>query len=262
MIDTDLLHQTFTRTCEAAAKETLPRFRTGTRVSNKLDAGFDPVTEADREAEVAIRAVIAEAFPAHSIFGEEHGASGPDNSPWRWIIDPVDGTRAFISGLPVWGTLIGLYHEGKPVAGALDQPFTGERFLALPDGYCVSTNRFGIRDLSTSDVTSLADATIMTVDPHLLDNDDDRGFFACAERAKLVRYGCDCYAYAMVAGGHVDAVVESHMQVYDIAALIPLIVNAGGVVTDWQGGDASEGGQVLACANATLHAEMMAVLNS
>lgn len=260
MIETSQILHTLNRAADVAAQETLPRFRTGTDVANKLSQGFDPVTEADRAAEAAIRTAISQDFPDHSILGEEHGTSG--DGPWQWIIDPIDGTRAFISGLPVWGTLIGLYHEGRPVAGMMDQPFTGERFIALPDGSSRLTDRFKVSDLKSSNVCEIADATIMTTQPELLDNPRDKAFFAVAEQAKLVRYGCDCYAYAMVAAGQVEATLDSCMNVYDIAGLIAIIENAGGMVTDWQGADASQGGQVLACANAELHAKILKVLNA
>jgi histidinol phosphatase-like enzyme (inositol monophosphatase family) len=260
MMEASDILKTLNEACDAAAVETLARFRVGTRVSNKEAGGFDPVTEGDRGAETAIRAVIEKRHPDHSILGEEHGLTG--DSPWQWIIDPIDGTRAFISGLPVWGTLIGLYHNGRPVAGVMDQPYTGERYIGLPDGTARLTDRFSTHDLTTSAVTELADATVMTVDPVMLDNPRDGAFFNVTSRAKLVRYGCDCYAYSMVASGHVEAVIESCMNVYDIAALIPIIEQAGGIVTNWQGGDGSQGGQVLACANPTLHARIVETLNA
>ena len=243
---------------DAAERETLPRFRAGTTVANKKRGGFDPVTEADREAERAMRAMIEARFPDHAIVGEEFGRTDGERE-WTWVLDPIDGTRAFVSGLPVWGTLIGLYRNGRPHAGMMAQPFTKERFWSVGAG---SQARWHGRDrrLVTSAVTALADATLMTTDPRLF-GDGERAAFRRLEGAvRMSRYGCDCYAYAMVAAGEVDLVVESGLQLYDVAALIPVIEGAGGVVTAWDGGDAGRGGRVVAAANATLHAAALSVL--
>lgn len=246
----------FNRLCAAAAAETLPRFRSKINVLNKLADDFDPVTLADQEAERAIRELIQAGFPDHGIVGEEHGTINKD-ARYQWIIDPIDGTRAFISGLPVWGTLIALYEDGKPIAGVMDQPFTQERYLAVGGEASLIHNDHGPVGLSTSSVRDIDQACLMTTSPHLLTGADDQGYFQLEKSVRLFRYGCDCYAYCLLASGHIDLVVESGLNVYDIAALIPIIENAGGVITNWQGGPASEGGQVLAAANKTLHLEAM-----
>ena len=250
----------FHQLCEVASRETLPRFRRGINVINKLEQDFDPVTEADREAERAIRDVIAKEFPSHGIIGEEFDNIQQD-ARFQWIIDPIDGTRAFISGVPVWGTLIGLYENGKPIAGVMDQPFTGERYLAV-DGQSQLFREGDIaQDLKTRSMNQLSQATLMTTSPHLLQNEDDDRYFEVEKQANLTRYGCDCYAYCLLAAGHIDLVIESGLNIYDIAALIPIIENAGGLVTNWQGGDAAKGGQILAAGNEELHAQTMAILN-
>lgn len=267
--DTDdplVLERVLNRLCQAAAAETLPRFRRDGRVENKLQAGFDPVTEADRAAEAAIRAELSREFPDHDILGEEQGATDR-GSRYRWIIDPIDGTRAFICGIPVWGTLIGLYKDGVPFAGAVDQPFTGERYIALPSSentpakstLCLRTGE--TRVLKTAETASLDQAKLMTTSPHLFNNGRDEGYFCLEKRVQLFRYGCDCYAYALLAAGAVDLVVESGLNSYDIAALIPLIENAGGLITGWDGTSAAEGGRILAAANARLHEQAMAALS-
>lgn len=255
------LSEFFNDLCVLAAQKTMPLFRTNIDVTNKLQADFDPVTEADRQAEQAIRAAIMEKFPDHGIVGEEFGKHNRD-ARHQWIIDPIDGTRAFICGIPVWGTLIGLYRDGVPVAGVMDQPFTGERYLS--DG---STSSLFLKDgsaiqLATSSVKNLDQATVMTTSPHLLENEHDKAYFNLQRQARLFRYGCDCYAYCLLAAGHVDLVIESGLNVYDIAALIPIIRNAGGLVTSWSGGDASQGGQILAAANAKLHQQAVAALQA
>jgi len=257
----DELAALFNDLCDAAARETLPRFRTIKSVSNKLDKGFDPVTEADQAAERAIRAVIHERHPDHGIVGEEYGIERPE-ATLQWVIDPIDGTRAFISGVPLWGTLIGLYNDGIPIAGAMDQPFTGERFMALNGKSNLSIRQGIATRLKTSDVTKLGDATLMTTTPHILKSDADNGYWKLEERVKLFRYGADCYAYCLVAAGQIELVAESGLNAYDIAALIPIIEGAGGLVTNWQGGSAAQGGQVLAAANAEIHAAALEALNS
>ena len=244
---------------DAAARETLPRFRAPIEVRNKLRSGFDPVTEGDREGERAVRAVIERRFPAHSIIGEEFGTkTGGDG--WTWIIDPIDGTRAFVSGLPLWGTLIGLYRDGRPHAGMLAQPFTGERFWSDGTGAWFARDGGQAEALTASPVEDLAQATIMTTDPGLFEGAEERSWRRLATETRLRRYGCDCYAYAMVAAGHAELVVESGLHVYDIAALIPIIEGAGGVVTAWDGTSAAGGGRVVAAANPTLHAAALTVL--
>ena len=236
----------------AAAAQTLPRFRQAHEVSNKLEGGFDPVTEADREAERAIRSLIEARFPEHGIVGEEFGVTNPD-SERIWVIDPIDGTRAFISGLPLWGTLVGLTERGKAVAGMMSQPFTGETFLADAGG-ATYDGPGGPRRLRTRATTRLADATLCTTTPALFTGAKRAAYDRLESKVRLARYGTDCYAYCMLAAGHIDLVVEIGLQPYDIVALIPIIEQAGGVVTASDGGPAEKGGEIVAAANAELHA--------
>lgn len=243
---------------DAAAKETLPRFRVNTQISNKLRSGFDPVTEGDRAAEAAIRVLIGEHYPEHGIMGEEHGNTGLDRE-YVWIIDPIDGTRAFISGLPVWGTLIGLYQNGVAVAGMMDQPFTGERYVADQSG-TFYRGPDGARPVRARDCGSLAAATLFTTSPHLFNDGKAERYRSVESQVNLFRYGCDCYAYALVAGGHADLVIESGLQAYDIGALIAILESAGAVVTNWDGGRAEKGGDIIAAGSRAVHEEALALL--
>jgi histidinol phosphatase-like enzyme (inositol monophosphatase family) len=244
---------------EAAAKETLSRFRQSGAIENKYKIGFDPVTEADKAAEHAIRALIEREFPDHGILGEEHGALGLDRDH-VWVIDPIDGTRAFISGLPVWGTLIGLTYNGKAVAGVMSQPFTGELFYAV-NGISFLSRHGTTERLRTRQSKALSDATMFTTTPHLFKGEAKRRFNTLEDQVKLSRYGCDCYAYAMVAAGHADLVVEPGLNPYDIVALIPIIENAGGVVTCWDGSPAEKGGNIIAAATPELHQAALEIMH-
>jgi len=244
----------------AAAAETLPRFRQVNDIANKLSAGFDPVTEADREAEQAIRRLIAKTFPSHGILGEEFGLSN-EGAREVWVIDPIDGTRAFISGLPLWGTLVGQTVDGDAVAGMMSQPFTGELFYADQTG-AYYEGPGGSRKLVTRETRRLGEATICTTTPSLFADRERIAYDRLEREARLARYGTDCYAYCMLASGHVDLVVESGLQPYDIVALIPVIEKAGGVITTLDGGPAEKGGFIVAAANADLHAAALAVLRA
>lgn len=249
----------FDAIANAAAAETLPRFRIQAAVDNKYVEGFDPVTEADREAERAIRAVIAARYPEHGILGEEHGDEGLDRD-YVWVIDPIDGTRAFISGLPVWGTLVGLYHKGRAVMGMMDQPYTGERFIAGPDGTLMA--RHGkVSPLKTRTGVGLDQAILMTTSPFLFPGELGPAYARLEREVRLARYGCDCYAYAMVASGHIDLVVESGLKAYDVGGLIPLIEGAGGIMTTWTGGRPEFGGNIVASGSPALHEAALDVLN-
>lgn len=246
------------RIAGAAAAETLPRFRSQGAVVNKLSGGFDPVTEADREAERAIRALIGAEFPDHGILGEEHGS---ENLASRhvWVIDPIDGTRAFISGLPVWGTLVGLTVDGDAVAGLMSQPFTGELFYANADG-AFYEGPGGARKLAARKTIKLEDATLFTTTPALFKGDARSRFDLFETKVQLSRYGTDCYAFAMVAAGTVDIVADPGLKPYDIVALIPIIEKAGGVVTTFDGRPAENGGDILAAATPELHEAAMEAL--
>lgn len=243
-----------------AAAETLPRFRAAAAVVDKGQGRFDPVTEADREAERAIRAAISARFPEHGIVGEEFGELKADADD-VWVIDPVDGTRAFISGVPLWGTLIGLMNRGRAVHGIMAQPFTGEAFYT--DG---EVSRFegpgGGRILRTRETGVLSDAIMFTTTPALFTGEAKTAYDRLEQSVRLARYGTDCYGYAMVASGQADIVCEIGLQNYDIVALIPIIEKAGGIVSDWRGGRAENGGAILASANERLHEAALAILNA
>jgi myo-inositol-1(or 4)-monophosphatase len=258
-LDRDRLAHTFDSAANAAAQHTLTRFRTELLVDNKFEIGFDPVTEADRAAEEAIRAVITAAFPDHSIIGEELEDKRTD-SDFAWIIDPIDGTRAYISGVPVWGTLLGLMHKGRAIAGMMTQPYTGERWQAMGE-----ETAFWWRDqksrVITSTTTELGRAKATTTTPDMFTSAGlADAWSAISDRALQVRYGLDCYGYCLLASGHIDLVVETGLKDVDIAPLIPIIRGAGGVVTTWDGGDAEAGGNCIAAATPQLHAEAQRVL--
>jgi histidinol phosphatase-like enzyme (inositol monophosphatase family) len=260
-LDRDLVRQTLLDAADMAAAMTLPRFRQNVAVDNKLDVGFDPVTEADREAERAIRELIGGRFPDHGIVGEELDDK-PSAGDFSWIVDPIDGTRAFIAGIPVWGTLIGLMVGGRAVAGLMAQPFTGEVYLSLPGEahYHRGADRLQLR---TSAVTDLAKAKLTATTPDMFQRAGSEvltRWNAISRAALTVRYGLDCYGYCLLAAGHIDLVVEARLKDVDIAPLIPIIVNAGGVVTTWDGGHAEQGGNCVAAATPELHAAALAVL--
>lgn len=246
------------RIAAAAAAETLPRFRQAGAVSNKVAGGFDPVTEADQQAEKAIRALINKEFPDHGILGEEFGAENA-TAEYVWVIDPIDGTRSFISGIPLWGTLVGLTRNGDAVAGMMAQPHIGELFYANEDGAHLES-RGGSTRLATRDTRSIADATLCTTTPVLFHDGLRTAFDRLEAACRLSRYGTDCYAYCMLAAGQIDLVVETGLQPYDIVALIPIIEKAGGKITAWDGGPAEAGGGIVAAANGWLHDEAMKVL--
>ena len=250
----------FDRVADTAAAVILPHFRKLDTVSNKLDAGFDPVTVADRAAERAIRDLIERELPGDGIVGEEY----PDENrraERTWIIDPIDGTRAFISGLPVWGTLVGRLDGGKAAVGQLSQGFTGEQFIGDTKSawFCRAGQRSQIHVRATH---ALTDAIMLTTTPALFSDTERHAYDQLEDQCRLARYGTDCYAYGMLAAGQVDLVVESGLNVYDIAPLIPIIEGAGGIVTNWTGGRCDEGGQVLAAASEELHVRAMDILHA
>lgn len=239
----------------------LPFFRTAMATQNKAGAGsFDPVTEGDRTAEMVMRRMIKEAFPAHGIVGEEFGMERPD-AEFVWVLDPIDGTRAFVSGLPVWGTLIGLTRAGVPAYGMMHQPFTRERYFG--DGKAAHyRGPEGERSIMTRACDELSKATIMTTSPRQFKGADKKAFERVEKQCRLARYGCDCYAYCMLASGHIDLVIEAGLQPYDIVALIPIINGAGGIITSWNGGSAAQGGRIIAAGDRRIHAAALALLNS
>jgi myo-inositol-1(or 4)-monophosphatase len=251
-------------TAHALADQTgtviLPHFRTSLGIDHKGGSLLDPVTEADIAAERAIRGTLAAAYPDHGIIGEELGSSGTDAN-YCWIIDPIDGTRAFIMGQPLWGTLIGLVEHGRPLLGLMDQPFTGERFWS-GERQSFFRHRGNERTIMTRACPTLADALLGSSSPDLFVTEDDRTRFdAIAGAVRLRRFGGDCYNYCLLALGALDLVVEAGLKDFDILPLIPIVERAGGVVSTWEGGDPRKGGHILAAGDPHLHEQALKKLN-
>jgi len=246
---------------DVARTATLRHFRApDLAADNKLAEGFDPVTAADREAEAAMRDVLAERRPDDAILGEEFG-SQPGTTGLTWVLDPVDGTRAFLSGTPTWGVLIAVGDERGPRLGVIDQPFIGERFIG-GFGTAEVTGPQGHRRLATRPPRPLEDAILFTTFPEVGSITEREAFHTLAPRTKLTRYGLDCYAYALVAAGQIDLVVEAGLAPYDIQGPMAVIEAAGGIVTGWRGQPAHHGGRILAAANAEIHAAALEVLSA
>jgi histidinol-phosphatase len=260
LMEIDALVAFLDRLADAASDSIMPYFRAEMAVENKAGSGFDPVTAADRDAEAAMRRLIKTEFPDHGIVGEEFGAER-DRADFVWVIDPIDGTRSFISGLPVWGTLIGLLKDGEPLIGMMAQPFTRERFVG--DGSRAwYRGPGGDSDLAARPCPSVDRATLFTTSPAMILGDDRVAYDRVEAAVRFARYGVDCYAYCMVAAGHADIVIETELQAYDIVALIPIGEGAGGRITDWQGRSAAAGGRVVATGDRRLHADVLALLAS
>jgi myo-inositol-1(or 4)-monophosphatase len=243
-----------------AGAATLPLFRANIQAENKLSDGrFDPVTQADRMAEQILRDAIRVRYPEHGIFGEEFGHT--EGNGLTWVIDPIDGTRAFMGGFVHWGVLVGLFDGQRSVIGVMYQPFTEEVFLG--SGGNSEYRRGGdVRALRCSATTALADAILATTSPQFFRSGSERESFHRLEDAvKVSRYGGDCYLYAMLAMGQVDIAIDAGLNPYDIQALIPVIEGAGGLVTTASGEDASMGGLIVAAATPELHARTLAVLD-
>ena len=252
------------RLAQVSSEVILPFFRSSIGADDKSRGGtFDPVTEADHGAETAMRRLIAQHFPAHGVIGEEYGQDRPE-AEFVWVLDPIDGTKSFISGLPTWGTLIGLMHNGRPVFGMMSQPFTRERYSG--DGKRSKLRTLGVtrgedpptewasRSIRTRACASLASATVMTTSTALIREEADRELYRAIERdTRLVRYGGDCYAYCALAAGFVDLVVETNLKPHDIVALVPIVEGAGGVITTWEGDSAARGGRIVAAGDPRLH---------
>ncbi|EAU42213.1 Mono-phosphatase [Fulvimarina pelagi HTCC2506] len=243
---------------DAADEVTLPLFRRQIGVDNKLDADFDPVTEADRGAERAIRDLIRKSYPEDAILGEEYGEDRGGSR--KWVIDPIDGTRLFITGVPLWGTLIGLMENGRATAGIMSQPYTGERFLAGPWG-AEHLRQGMVTPLKIRSTKRIEDAIMFSTTPRHFEGDVRSRYEALEAKTKLTRFGTDCYGFCMLAAGHADLVVERDLKPYDIVALIPIIEQAGGIVSNWSGGRMEDGGDLIAAATPQLHAAAMEMLN-
>jgi len=247
---------------EAAGPIALRYFRKPLDVEDKSGgSAFDPVTRADKEIESSIRADLQRLFPDHGILGEEQAARDSD-SPYRWFIDPIDGTRAFISGVPAWGILLGLTIDEICRVGVMHQPYLGETFFGCAGEAWV--RRAGKEQtLRTRSTSQLASAILYCTHPSMFERDEDRrGFERVAHESRMMRFGGDCYSYCLLAHGLIDLVIENGLQPYDIVPLIPIIEGAGGIVTNWQGGEASSGGLIIAAANAELHSQALETLNA
>ena len=241
-----------------AAGEVLRRyFRTPGAVDIKPDDS--PVTAADREAESAVREILSSRRPADGVVGEEFGAENAD-AEFVWVVDPIDGTRSFIAGRPIFGTLIAALSGGVPVLGVIDQPVAGERWTGCIDGGALFNNA----PISTRACAKLADGLLATTSPHLFASGKIERFRRIEGRARHAIYGGDCYNYGLLAAGHVDAVVESGLKPYDFCALAPIVREAGGRITDWSGEplSLSSNGDVVASGDARLHAEALSLLGS
>jgi myo-inositol-1(or 4)-monophosphatase len=237
-----------------------PFFRSALSIENKSSGGgFDPVTAADRAAEAAMRALIRRTFPGHGIVGEELGSDRPD-AEYVWVLDPIDGTKSFICGMPVWGTLIALTRRGEPIFGLMHQPFTREHFSGDGSG-ARYRGPAGDRALQTRSCASLGDAVMLTTSPLLMKPADRERFGKVEQKVRLSRYGGDCYAYCVLAAGHADLLIETELKPHDVLALIPIIEGAGGVINTWDNGRPHNGGRIVAAGDKRVHAQALAVLN-
>ncbi len=248
------------RLADAAGAVIRPYFRQRLDIIEKGKTAFDPVTAADREAEAAMRALIRSERPHDGILGEEHGLEA-GSGPHRWVLDPIDGTRAFITGRPTWGTLIALEDEGRRVLGIIDQPVLRERFTAYGDRAEFHSQN-GKTTMRTRECATLALAVVSTTHPWGYFSSVERaGFEELCARSRMSYFGGDCYAYGLLALGHIDLIVEASLAAWDVAALIPIVENAGGVFTDWSGAPVGEGGRIVAAGDARVHAEALEILS-
>lgn len=248
---------------DASGKAIRPYFRRQLTIDNKArDGSYDPVTAGDRAAEKAISRILKAQWPDHGIIGEEFGTTRRD-ARFKWVIDPIDGTRSFVTGTPMWGTLIGILDGDRPILGMVDQPYTGERFWSGERSAMMRETGGKIRRIKSRACPKLAGAVLMTTHPDMFATAAELdAFYRLKSKARMTRYGGDCYSYCMLAAGFVDAVVEAGLQTYDVAALIPLIEKAGGVMTNWEGRSAADGGRVVATGDPALHEIILKILNS
>lgn len=226
------------------------------QADNKAGEGsYDPVTELDRAAERLLRAEIEAAYPDDGIEGEEYGLARP-GAARRWLLDPIDGTRALICGLPSWTTLVALMEEGEPVAGFIDAPALDELLIGLPEGSSLNG-----RPVRVSGCATLGEARLSSTDPYLFEGAEAEMFARVRHSVRLTRFGYDALAYARLAAGHVDLVIENKLQRHDWAALVPVVRGAGGVVGNWQGGPDLDAGSIVAAATPALFDQAIALLN-
>ncbi len=245
---------------DTARVVTLAHFRRADLAADtKETTHFDPVTVADRACEKAMRDILAQRRPQDGILGEEFAAT-TGTSGLTWVLDPIDGTRGYLSGTPTWGVLISIADANGPLYGVIDQPYIQERFEG-GFGQAAVNGPMGIFPLRTRAPRALDQAILLSTFPEVGTMTEGDAFRRVVPHVRLVRYGMDCYGYALLAAGQVDLVIEAGLQTYDVQAPIAVIEAAGGVVTNWQGGPAHQGGQVLAAANPEIHAAAMALLN-
>ena len=244
---------------DAAGSVIMPSYRMGITANDKSDGGrFDPVTAADRAAEEAIRGLIARTYPSHGVIGEEFGSENTE-AEFVWVLDPIDGTKSFISAIPLWGTLIGLLHEGKPLLGLSDHPFLRERFWG--DGQTATgSDRSRSWPLASRKPLPLRDAVVFAGSSVT----DDPGLFerlgTLKQRVRMIRFGSDCYDTCMLAEGHIDAILQTGLDIYDVAATVPIVTGAGGVVSGLDGGPALRSGTILTSGDPALHVELLSLL--
>ncbi len=245
---------------DAAREATLAHFRrTDLAAETKETDRFDPVTVADRLSEERMRAILARRRPQDGILGEEFGSLA-GTSGLTWVLDPIDGTRGYLSGTPTWGVLISVADASGPIYGLIDQPYIRERFEG-GFGRARVVGPTGEARLRCRPARPLSEAILFSTFPEVGTVEEGAAFRRVSSRARLTRYGTDCYAYGLVAAGMIDAVIEAGLQAYDVQAPIAVIQAAGGLVTDWTGGPCHAGGRVVAAANPQIHAEMLALLN-
>jgi myo-inositol-1(or 4)-monophosphatase len=248
------------RLADASGAVIRPYFRERIDIEHKQGKhAFDPVTQADRGAEKALRELIARERPDDAILGEEFGETEGGND-YRWVLDPLDGTRAFVTGRHEWGSLIALEEKGLPVLGILDQPVLGERFVGANGASHLIQAGHQTR-LRTRECASLSEAVLCATDPSdYFSSSEQEAFARLKEKVRMTRFGGDCYIFAMLAMGFVDLIVEAGFSAWDAAALIPIVEGAGGVMTSWDGGSAANGKTILAAGDRRLHAQAMKIL--
>ena len=246
---------------DLSGQAVLPHFRRALTIEDKgSEHGFDPVTNADKAAERSIRRHLAKVAPEHGIIGEEFDAS-VGAGRFSWVIDPIDGTKAFIIGSPLWGTLIGLMEGEKPLLGLMNQPFTGERIWSGKRGTYWRVRSGADRRVKTRACPELGGAILTTTSPDLLGPArNQQAFQRLKSQVRMTRYGGDCYGYCLLAAGHVDLVVETGLKAHDVVALIPIIERAGGRITTWEGRSAEAGGRVVAAGDPSLHDKVLRIL--
>jgi inositol-phosphate phosphatase / L-galactose 1-phosphate phosphatase / histidinol-phosphatase len=254
-IDLDAFLVFAQRLADGAGEVIRPYFRKPLAVVDKAD--LSPVTAADRQAEEMMRALIEAHYPEHGILGEEFGTVR-DDAEYVWVLDPIDGTKSFISGVPLFGTLIALTRDRRPIIGIIDQPISRERWAGA-SGHPTTLNGLAI---SCRGCPGLAGATLFATTPEMFTGKDAASFARVSSAVKLTRFGADCYAYGLLAAGFVDLVLEASLKPYDFCAMVPIVEGAGGAATDWKGGnlDLASDGRILVAGDRRVHDAALALL--